>query len=161
MSSSFYRALSSAAPDPERELALYAFLVGDWTFDACVWLPDGGVHAGEGEIHAGWVLGGRALQDVWILPGIFHGTTLRIPDAARDGWHIFWSDPLHHYYGRQLGRAVGPDIVQLGRDDAGQATRWSFSERTPDRFTWRGETADDAAGPWRLVAEFHCRRVPA
>ena len=110
---------------------------------------------------ADWVLGGRALQDVWILPGIFHGTTLRIPDAAREAWHVIWSDPLHHYYGRQLGRAVGADIVQLGRDDTGQATRWSFSERTPDGFTWRGETADDAAGPWTLVAEFHCRRVPA
>ncbi|MBI4696487.1 MAG: hypothetical protein HY749_20960 [Gammaproteobacteria bacterium] len=119
------------------------------------------MHEGEGEIHADWVLAGRALQDVWILPGIFHGTTLRIPDAARHGWHIFWSDPLHHYYGRQLGRAVGPDIVQIGRDDTGQATRWSFSDRMPDSFTWRGETADDEAGPWQLVAEFHCRRAPA
>ncbi len=140
-------------------LELYAFMVGAWSFEATVWPAEGGVHHGTGSIAAGWVLDGRALQDVWVLPGLFHGTTLRVYDPTRDGWHILWSDPLHQYYARQFGRAEGDDIVQLGQNDAGKPTRWSFRERGADRFTWRGEVSDDGGASWRLEAEFLCRRV--
>ena len=74
---------------------------------------------------------GRAIQDVWILPGVFYGTTLRIYDPNIDAWHILWSDPLRQFYTRQIGRARGSDIVQLGKNDAGEAVRWSFTEITP------------------------------
>lgn len=154
--------LLSASAHPERVagLALYAFLVGRWRFSASVWPADGVPLHGEGRIAAGWVLDGRAIQDVWHLPGIFHGTTLRVYDAARDGWHILWSDPLHQYYGRQFGRAAGNDIVQLGHNDAGTPTRWSFRERSTDAFRWCGEVSDDDGTSWRREAEFICRREP-
>lgn len=157
----FTTALASAGPDAERAdaLALYGWLVGEWQFDATVHLPNANIHRGEGSIAAGWVLGGRAIQDVWVLPGIFHGTTLRVFDPSRDAWHILWSDPLHQYYGRQLGRAAGRDIVQLGHNDAGLATRWSFCDITAGSFTWRGEVGGAAGEDWRLEAEFLCRRV--
>ena len=87
---------------------------------------------GAGEIHFGWVLEGRAIQDVWILPGVFYGTTLRVYDPGIDAWHILWSDPLRQFYTRQIGRARGSDIVQDGKNDAGEAVRWSFTEITPD-----------------------------
>jgi len=53
-----------------------------------------GKHEARGEIHAGWVLQGRAIQDVWIFPGAFYGTTLRVYDPGLDAWHILWSDPV-------------------------------------------------------------------
>ncbi|TIL41051.1 MAG: hypothetical protein E5Y87_03330, partial [Mesorhizobium sp.] len=65
---------------------------------------------GRGEVHFGWVLEGRAIQDVWILPArntgaqsslgkwSFYGTTLRVYDPGIDAWHIFWSDPRTQYY---------------------------------------------------------------
>ena len=31
-------------------------------------LSDGSTHLGHGEIHAGWVLQGLAIQDVWMIP---------------------------------------------------------------------------------------------
>ena len=77
------------------------------------------------------MLEGRAIQDVWILPGVFYGTTLRVYDPALDAWHILWSDPLKQYYMRQIGRARGNDIVQEGKTDDGVAARWSFTEITP------------------------------
>ncbi len=76
------------------------------------------------------MLEGRAIQDVWILPGVFYGTTLRVYDPGLDAWHILWSDPLRQYYTRQIGRAHGADIVQEGTNDAGDAIRWSFTEIT-------------------------------
>src|SRR5215216_2595295 len=93
---SFAEALSSAGPAADRadKMSLYGWLIGDWRFAAVVHADEGARHTGEGEIHFAWVLEGRAIQDVWILPGIFFGTTLRIYDPGLDAWHILWRDPL-------------------------------------------------------------------
>src|SRR5215204_4557651 len=74
---SFAEALSSAGPAADRadKMSLYGWLIGDWRFAAVVHADEGARHTGEGEIHFAWVLEGRAIQDVWILPGIFFGTT--------------------------------------------------------------------------------------
>ena len=157
----FVEVLSADGPAPDRanQMDLYGWLVGSWEMDAVVHADDGTTHRGRGEVHAGWVLAGRAIQDVWILPGVFHGTTLRVYDPGRDAWHILWSDPLRQYFGRQLGRAQGKDIVQLGTNDAGETTRWSFCDITPDAFVWRGERSPDGGATWQLQAEFRIRRA--
>lgn len=159
---SFIDALANDAPAADRadRLKLYGWLIGRWTMDAIVHLDDGSTHRGRGEIYFGWVLEGRAIQDVWILPGVFHGTTLRVYDPGLDAWHILWSDPLRQFYVRQIGRAQGNDIVQLGKNDAGEAVRWSFAEITPGSFRWRGERSRDDDRTWELQAEFLARRVP-
>ena len=159
--SSFIRALHADGPATglADRLGLYAFLVGRWTFDAVVHRDDGAQHTGTGEIHAGWVLQGRAIQDVWILPGVFHGSTLRVYDPGLDAWHILWSDPLRQFYARQIGRPRGDDIVQDGTSSAGEATRWSFTERTADAFHWLGERSPDGGKSWQLQADFHARRI--
>ncbi|MDU0339453.1 hypothetical protein [Bosea rubneri] len=145
------------APELAERMGLYAWLIGDWTMDAVIHADDGTQHRGEGIISFGWVLGGRAIQDVWVLPGFFHGTTLRIYDPGLDAWHILWSDPLKQYYTRQLGRAEGRDIVQNGRLDDGMATRWRFTEITGGSFRWRGELSHGAN--WRLQADFRAKRL--
>src|ERR1700685_4526117 len=76
------------ATDRADKMKLYGCLIGDWTFDATVNRDDGTRHRGVGEIHFGWVLEGRAIQDVWILPGVFYGTTLRVYDPIIDAWHV-------------------------------------------------------------------------
>jgi hypothetical protein len=157
----FITALSAGGPAADRmdQLALYGWLVGSWEMDAVVHRDDGSRHEGRGEIHFGWVLDGRAIQDVWILPGVFHGTTLRVYDPGLDAWHILWSDPLRQFYSRQIGRAEGADIVQIGRTDSGEMTRWSFRDITPDSFRWFGERSSDEGATWQLQAEFHARRT--
>src|SRR6266700_5235877 len=143
--SGFVKALHSEGPadDRARHLELYGWLIGDWVMDATVHKDDGATFKGSGEIHFGWVLQGRAIQDVWILPGVFYGTTLRIYDPEMDAWHILWSDPLRQFYARQVGRARGRDIVQEGTDASGALIRWTFTDITPDSFRWLGERSDD------------------
>lgn len=157
---SFTDALHSSTPaaDPADKLGLYGWLIGQWDMDAVVHLGDGTVHNGQGEIFFGWVLQGRAIQDVWSLPGLFYGTTLRIYDPGLDAWHILWSDPVRQVYTRQIGRARGADIVQHGTDDAGVPIRWSFTEITADSFRWLGERSADGGATWTLQAEFTARR---
>ena len=149
------------ATDRKAKMSLYGWLIGDWDMDALVHRDDGTLYKGRGEIHFAWVLEGRAIQDVWILPDIFYGTTLRIYDPGIDAWHILWSDPLRQFYTRQIGRARGDAIVQDGKNDAGEAVRWSFIEITPHSFHWRGERSRDAGNTWELQAEFFARRAKA
>lgn len=158
--SRFIETLTSAGPAADRagKLALYGQFIGDWTFEAIVTKDDGTQHRGQGEIHFAWVLDGRAIQDVWILPGIFYGSTLRVYDPGLDAWHILWSDPLKQLYTRQLGRAQGVDIVQLGQAD-GVHIRWRFTDVTPNAFRWRGERSTDGGATWFLQADFRAKRI--
>lgn len=159
-SSGFVNTLVSQGPATDRadKMALYGRFIGDWEFDALVHKDDGGEHRGRGEIHFAWALDGRAIQDVWILPGLFYGTTLRVYDPGLDAWHILWNDPLKQYYTRQRGRAQGDRIVQVGDLGDGVHLRWSFSDITPDSFRWRGERSIDADATWNLQADFRARR---
>jgi hypothetical protein len=160
-SSSFIAKLLSAGPAADRadKMALYGWLIGDWRFDATVHKDDGSTHQDEGEIHFVWALDGRAIQDVWILPGIFYGTTLRVYDPALDAWHILWSDPQRQVYARQTGRAQGHDIVQIGNADNGVPLRWRFTDIAPNSFRWLGERSLDSGASWQLQADFRARRV--
>jgi hypothetical protein len=148
------------APDRADKMGLYGWLIGSWEMDAVMHGDDGTTSRGRGEIHFGWVLEGRAIQDVWILPGVFYGTTLRVYDPGLDAWHILWSDPVKQLYTRQIGRARGHDIVQEGVGNSA-ATRWSFTEITPDSFHWLGERSLDGGATWRLQVEFFARRSAA
>jgi hypothetical protein len=158
--SSFIDALHTSGPAQDRKdrMNLYGWLIGDWDMEAVVYLKDGAEHRSRGEIHFGWVLEGRGIQDVWILPGVFYGTTLRVYDPSLDAWHILWSDPLKQFYARQIGRARGNDIVQEGTDCAGTPIRWSFTDIAPNSFRWLGERSGDHEN-WKLQAEFLARRV--
>ena len=159
---SFIDALHTTGPAPDRvdKMKLYGWLIGRWTMDAIVHRDDGTQRQDVGQIHFGWVLEGRAIQDVWILPGVFYGTTLRVYDPGLDAWHILWSDPLRQFYTRQIGRAQGDDIVQEGTNEAGEAVRWSFTKITRDAFRWIGEPSPDGGKTWQLQAEYFARRAP-
>jgi len=146
---SFVEALASDKPAADRadKMSLYGWLIGRWTMDATLHLDNGGTHRRSGE-------------NVWILPGGFYGTTLRVYDPNIDAWHILWSDPMRQFYTRQIGRAQGADIVQLGHNDAGEAVRWSFTAIKPDSFRWLGERSRDDGKSWQLQAEFLASRIP-
>jgi hypothetical protein len=171
--SSFTDALHAERPAADRadKMGLYGWLVGRWEVDAVYHLDGEATRRARGEIHAGWILEGRALQDVWIVPardaerptpprpGDFYGTTLRVYDPKLDAWHIVWTDPLNQVYRQQIGRARGDDIVQEGTDESGASVRWSFTDITPSSFRWLGERSPDGGKTFRLLLEIRARRV--
>ena len=175
MTTSFAKVLLAEGPDPERapKLALYGWLVGRWDMEVTTLLEDGTKHSGPGEIHAGWVLQGRAIQDVWMIPrleqrkpgipqmpgaGNWYGTTLRIYDPSVDAWHIMWSDPVTGFLTRQLGREHNRDIVQEGADPRGGRMRWIFTEIEPASFHWFAERALDGQS-WRREVDVRAMRA--
>ena len=62
-------------------------------------------------VSAAWVLEGRAIQDVFAVPGLFYGTSLRFYDPNIDAWQVFWIDPLKSVFFRMIGRAQNNEIV--------------------------------------------------
>lgn len=174
--SGFSQVLHADGPAPEHadKLALYGQFVGDWDADVVTYTPDGTRHQGQGEVHFGWVLQGRAVQDVWMIPrlkdrkpgipamplaGNWYGTTVRAYDPALDVWHIYWIDPATNAYYQQTGRQQGADIVQEGATPTGALSRWSFTEITPRSFHWKGEVSADKGVSWHLLVEVFARRT--
>lgn len=158
------------APDRAEALSLYGKFIGDWKADIVAYTPDGTRHEGHGEIHFGWVLRGRAIQDVWIIDrrpgtpampvtGNWYGTTIRVYDPTLGAWRIYWIDPATNAYRYQVGRKQGADIVQEGTTESGALSRWSFTEITPRSFHWKGEVSLDKGTSWHLVVEVFARRT--
>lgn len=164
--SPFLAALVSDGPVATRakEMGLYGWLIGSWDMETIQHLDGGATRNWTGEIHFAWVLEGHAIQDLWIrprrpAPSTMYGTTLRVYDPAIDAWHIIWSDPLNQDYSRQIGRAEGKDIVQIGQDSRGLQTRWRFTEIATDSFHWIGEERRAESDPWHITYEHFARRI--
>jgi hypothetical protein len=162
------------AHDWADKMALYGRFIGSWEADIITHERSGVEHRGCGEIHFAWVLEGRAIQDVWMIPrrserrpgipslpvaGNWYGTTLRVYDPGIDAWHILWTDPATQVYTRQIGRPRGTDIVQEGTLPDGAILRWSFTGISPNSFHWLGEHSADAGSSWWLQVEVLARRV--
>lgn len=150
----------------------YGWLVGSWELEV---LHYRGIDLSsqniKGEAHFNWVLEGRAIQDVWIMPRIsgrksdsdrtnnMYGTTLRVWDPAIQAWRIRWINPVSGHEERQTGRKVGGEIVQVGARADGTPTRWRFTEVTPDTFHWIGEALEPDGRTWKIEGEFRAHRL--
>ena len=173
VSPSFIDALRTNHPAPDRadKMNLYGWLIGRWEMETTVYADDGTKHAGRGEIHAGWVLEGRAVQDVWIMPrrterttelgkaNNMYGTTLRVWDSAIQAWRVTWINPVTGARDELIGRRSGNDIVQVGTHPDGTPIRWIFSEIAEDSFRWTGEALNPDGKTWKLEGEFRAKRA--
>ncbi|MDE2449552.1 MAG: hypothetical protein KGO22_11310 [Gammaproteobacteria bacterium] len=167
----FSDALISSGPAAELGSAADAFswLIGGWVADVKDIDEDGSVRTGTGEWWFSWVLEGRAIQDVWIVPSRAdrmdkrqtannrYGSTIRYFDRTGDLWRIVWINPISHALNTLQGRRSGNWIVLEGTH-ADTPIRWSCQDIESDSFLWRGEekTKD---GDWRLSAEFRLERM--
>jgi hypothetical protein len=150
----------------------YGWLVGSWELNVLhYWATDVSARGIKCEVHADWVLEGRAVQDVWIMPrrsdrtahldkrmNMF-GTTLRVWDPVIRAWRITWRNPAGDHHEEQIGRRSGEDVVQIGVRPDGTPTRWSFTGISSDSFHWLGESLGPDGRTWVLEGEFRARRM--
>jgi hypothetical protein len=166
-------ALHASQPNPALapKLQLYGRFVGSWTLDIDHHPLNGPQRRAEGEWHFDWVLDGRAVQDVWIFPArhlragkpaepwYLYGSTFRWYDPTIDAWHITYFEPTRPFAIRQIGRAIGADIVQIGDDTSGIMRRWRFVEISDQSFRWIGDASWDKGATWTLEMEMRARRA--
>jgi hypothetical protein len=164
-------ALLAEGPDPDYADALMLFgrFVGEWDVDWTAYDGDGRQVANErGEWIFDWVLEGRAVQDVWIIPARGrrgrlsregeYGTTIRFYDPQLDVWLVTWSGPINRARRTFVARASGWDIVQDGQNEEGHPLRWVFSDIEPRSFSWQSVCSHDGGKTWRLREEMHVYR---
>jgi hypothetical protein len=174
---SFSNALISPGPSPELANVADAmgWLIGGWSAEVRDFDRDGRVRSGAGEWWFSWVLEGRAIQDVWIVPpraqrsdtggnrrrsgtpSDRYGATVRWFDRQSGQWRVVWVNPVSGAVNRLAGRRDGDRIVLEGEED-GHPIRWSFNDIRPNSFIWLGESLEKN-GSWRLEAEFRLKRI--
>ena len=141
-------------PGDPPEARLFDRVAGSWDVDYTNIRDDGTRDKVRGELLVGWVLDGRALQDLWIQfpkPGEdrFIGTTLRFYDPDRKKWRVTWVSAGAKAVtvlegGEEDGR------IALYADSPKGRTRWSFSNITDKAFVWQGESSTDGGKTWRM-----------
>ena len=165
-------ALGASGPDAERadKMMLFGQFVGRWDLDIAFFDRNGcETRRYPGEWVFGWVLGGRAIQDVLVAPPrddagkppsptARTGSTLRYFDPALDAWRVTWVGAYSNEVGILIGRAQGDRIVLEGQEE-GEYYRWVFSEISRDRFLWTGYMSDDKGETWWKEQEMVARRI--
>jgi hypothetical protein len=171
-----------STPDPRRDLIailpalvphsslganarLFDRFVGTWDAEYLTYGADGTVTRLRAEVIFGWIIDGRALQDVWITypdKGTASdrniGTTIRFFDARLAAWRVVWVNPSTGVLIIMTGGAVDDRIVLHGKPGDGSELRWSFNDIRPDSFVWRGEVSQDGGETWRLRTEYWMKR---
>ena len=160
------RTLGATNPHPSLgdEARTFDRLVGTWDCDYTFYLEDGRVRRKSGELSFGWILDGRAIQDVWITyPADGQkersiSASVRFFDTALKQWRVFFVSPRFNYAVQVQGGLEGDHIVLRGTDADGYQIRWSFNEIGTDSFIWRGEKSRDGGKTWKLEEEHHMKR---
>ncbi len=175
------RVLAADGPHPEYAEAMMTFgrLIGSWDLEGVAHPSGAPARTFTGEWHFGWVLEGRAVQDVLITrtsageEGSSHagreaiGSTLRTYDPRTDTWWVVWACQADAEFSTLIARADGDRIVLEGQWTVGSQWRgshgdvrfrWIFSRIAEDSFHWYGEVSEDSGQTWRLAEEMHARR---
>jgi hypothetical protein len=160
----FLAALAAGGPESGHTQAMQLFgqFVGSWKH---TWRQIGGhPGSGSGEWHFGWVLQGRAVQDVFIAyndDGTLYdyGTTIRAYDPASGVWNVAYCGPVTGSLRTFTAREIANEIVLEGRGSDGHLIHWIFSEMTPTTFRWRGEVSLNNGLTWTLYEEMRLTRV--
>jgi uncharacterized protein len=159
-------ALPADGPNPSlgAEAKVWDQFVGTWDCDYTFHAEDGTITRSKGELLFGWILDGRAVQDIWISypqkpnEERLMGTSVRLFDPRTGIWRVVFVLPAFNILTTVEGRAQGDRIVLEGQTSDGERRRWSFNDITPISFVWRGESSRDGGKTWRLAEEHRMKR---
>ena len=149
----------------KNRLMLFGQFVGDWDIVSVKSPnPSGVAFKAGGEVHFAWILGGRAIQDVWMTyddelkKAVPVGTTIRVYDPGSGTWKSTWISVLRHTVQTFIARQFREDVILEGITEAAKPERWIFSEIKPDSFRWHSEESSDDGESWTLTEEMVMRR---
>jgi hypothetical protein len=170
----FIDALVSSGPAQELADAddLFGFLIGSWDIDAILHNADGETQKTQGEVHASWVLEGRAIQDLFIFPRRAdravgtparrdrYATTIRTYDRTRQVWKVNFVNPADDETSARLIARRRESMIEMeGRLFGGTPVRWRYDSVTPTSFHYRADKLMNHAGQWRTHLEIFGARM--
>ena len=167
-SNSFVDALVARQRPPELEDVddIFGFLIGQWEVDAVLYDAAGNTKKRKGEVHASWVLEGRAIQDLFIFPGRAersqgisvesdrYATTIRTYDRKLNAWRVNFVNPAADDTSAQLiAHRKGEGIEMEGKLSNGTPIRWRYITITPTSFHYTAERMIPDGRTWQLYLE--------
>jgi hypothetical protein len=166
-------ALALLARGPHADIGnshnIFMPFAGSWDIEVHDLEGDGARRVSQGEWHFAWVLEGRAMQDVLVVPRRADGrnnlpakanrcaTALRLFDPAEGNWRVFAFNPVAGGCDLMRARMDGKNLLQIGANAQGRALRQTFTDIAGEAFSFRHEIAD-ADGEWQLQAEYFAQR---
>jgi hypothetical protein len=161
--------LSADGPSSEDQDRLMQFgqFVGSWELDVSYYGADGTGDQTTAEWHWSWILGGKAILDVLVLPArpsapptdSYH-TLVRVFDQSQDLWKVVWVAPQFGTVYKLTGSfSDDGGVVLHGDPHDGEPTRWVFSDVTPNTFLWEGFVKDAPDSDWRLEQRMTAQRT--
>lgn len=157
-------ATREAHPSMGVEARTFDRFVGTWDCAFSFRAEDGTVRHSTGELRFGWIIDGRAIQDIWIgypkRPGDARtiGTSIRFFEPKSNVWRVVFVAPAFGLITQVQGGVEGDRIVLRGEDAAGSLLRWSFNDINADSFNWRGESSRDGGKTWKLEEDHRMTR---
>ena len=134
---------------------IFGWLIGSWQMQAVLHGDHAQEYRTRGELHASWVLEGRAIQDLFIFPsradrangaparGDRYGTTIRTFDRKLNTWRVNFINPADDETSAELtARREGYGITMEGKLCGGTPIRWRYLAITEELLPLHGGKAD-------------------
>jgi hypothetical protein len=144
---------------------IFGFLIGSWELEAVLFGSKGHSQRSKGELHASWVLEGRAMQDLFIFPRRAdrkssvpsrcdrYATTIRTYDRMLQSWRVNFVNPAAEQTSAQLiACRNGEGIKMEGKLSDGTPIRWRYVTIEPTSFHYTAERRCND-GTWQLYLE--------
>ncbi len=159
---------------PPSELSQFAFLIGNWNFNATVKISDEQSPLFKGTWRGRYILEGYAISDEYRMTDlsgklVVLGVNLRTYDASNKTWNIKWLNALTGTWmdlaPTQLGsaRSEGQSMIyafpQPPPTENGHAySKVTYTKISGTNFTWKGEKSSDAIN-WTEFMFVDCHRA--
>jgi hypothetical protein len=164
--------------DPQASKAIdgFAFLIGDWRFEARFKSETGKTNIFHGAWIGRRILDGHVIADEYRMfgPGgevSVLGMNFRVYDSVKQLWAVKWLNALNGTWldltSEEFGGAKfqGNSVSYIFREPAGTTEGWSksitratYTSAPPDIFYWRGEKSEDQL-TWQEFMVVECQRV--
>ncbi|HMV09444.1 MAG TPA: hypothetical protein PK325_06960 [Cyclobacteriaceae bacterium] len=132
-----------------KDSALFDFWVGEW--DASWTNEDGTRGTAHNSIKK--ILDGKVIQESFVDPQGFKGTSISVYNPQRKTWHQAWADNQGGYF-NFLGEVDGNKRIfrTPTREVGGKAVtqRMIFYDITGSSMTWDWELSNDGGKTWKL-----------
>ena len=165
----FQNALIADAPKDglQEKLSLFGQFVGYWEFEGIFGKGTTDEWRVPGEWIFSWILGGTAVQDVFICPSrkemeknphpnAEYGTTVRFYNPSTDSWNMCYG-----LFGSMTileAKQVGEQIIVENKSESNGLVQWIFSDITSNSFHWQNRISGDGGSTWQVVFELFARR---
>ncbi len=158
-------------PKAPPALSHFAFLIGRWKCEAKLKSSDGNWQMFHATWNGRFILDGYAIADEYTMTGptgelVVLGMNFRTYDAAKRVWNIKWLNALSGTWtdlgSEEFGGVKITDhsiSYSFKEPVAAQAyTRATYTNISPEHFTWLGERSDDGKS-WTDFMVVECHRT--